>query len=61
MESLINSEPLRCEVIMPGRRTVQIKAPIGANSHSISKIGNDELAHYNEQMLVHELVRDSLG
>jgi len=60
-ESLINSESFSCEVIIPERRTVQIKAAIAANSHSISKIGNDELAHYNGQMLVHELIRDSLS
>ncbi len=51
----MDSESYRCEVKIPIRRTVQIKAPIaaktqsircahGANlSQSISKIGNDEL------------------
>jgi hypothetical protein len=47
----------------------QIKAPIagktqgnrcahGASfSQSIAKIGNAELAHFNKQMLIHELIR----
>ena len=50
----------------------QIKAPIagktqsircthGASfSQSIANIGNAELAHFNKQMLIHELIRDSL-
>jgi len=50
----------------------QIKEPIAAKaqsnrfahgasfSQSISKIGNDELAYFNEQMLIHELIRGSL-
>jgi hypothetical protein len=54
-ESLINSESIRCEV-----KISQIKAPIAANSQSIGKIGNDELAYFNEQMLIHELIIDSL-
>ena len=54
-ESLINSESNRCEV-----KIGQIKAPIAANSQSIGKIRNDELAYFNEQMLIHELIRDSL-
>jgi hypothetical protein len=43
----------------------QIKAPIAVNSNSIDKIGNDELVRsgapgFNEQMLIHELITDSL-
>jgi hypothetical protein len=34
---------------MPERRIVQIEAPIA------------ELAHFNKQMLIHELIRGSLG
>jgi len=45
---------------MPERRTVQIKAPIVGNSKAIAKIGNAELAHFNKQMLIHELIRGSL-
>jgi hypothetical protein len=57
---------------MPERRTVQIKALIagkaqsnrcahGASfSQSIAKIGNAELAHFNKQVLIHELIRGSL-
>jgi hypothetical protein len=45
---------------MPERRTVQIKAPIAVNSKAIAKIGNAELAHFNKQMLIHELIRGSL-
>jgi hypothetical protein len=45
---------------MPERRTVQIKTPIAGNSQSIAKIGNAELAHFNKQMLIHELIRGSL-
>jgi hypothetical protein len=45
---------------MPERRTVQIKAPIAVNSKAITKIGNAELAHFNKQMLIHELIRGSL-
>ena len=50
---------------MPERRTVQIKTPIAGNSQSIAKIGNaamrrSELAHFNKQMLIHELIRGSL-
>jgi hypothetical protein len=29
-------------------------------SQSIAKIGNAELAHFNKQMLIHELIRGSL-
>jgi hypothetical protein len=38
----------------------QIKAPIAGNSMAIAKIGNAELAHFNKQMLIHELIRGSL-
>jgi hypothetical protein len=38
----------------------QIKAPIAVNSKAIAKIGNAELAHFNQQMLIHELIRGSL-
>jgi len=27
----------------------------------LAKIGNAELAHFNKQMLIHELIRGSLG
>jgi hypothetical protein len=58
---------------MPGRRTGQIEAQIAAKtqsnrfahgdnlSYSISKICNVKLAHFNEQMLVHELISGSLS
>ena len=46
---------------MPERRTVQIKAPIAGNSKAIDKIGNAEVAHFSKQMLIHELIRGSLG
>ena len=39
----------------------QIKAPIAGNSKAIAKIGNAELAHFNKQMLIHELIRGSLA
>ena len=39
----------------------QIKAPIAGNSKAIDKIGNAELAHFDKQMLIHELIRDSLS
>ena len=39
----------------------QFKAPIAGNSKAIAKIGNAELAHFNKQMLIHELIRGSLG
>jgi hypothetical protein len=39
----------------------QFKAPIAGNSPSIAKIGNAELAHFNQQMLIHELIRGSIG
>jgi hypothetical protein len=57
---------------MPERRTVQIKAPIAGKAQSnrcahgasfskaIAKIGNAELAYFNQQMLIHELIRGSL-
>jgi hypothetical protein len=55
---------------MPERRTrsagpVQIKVPIAGNSKAIAKIGNaamrrSELAYFNKQMLIHELIRGSL-
>jgi hypothetical protein len=38
----------------------QIKAPIAGISKAIIKIGNAELAHFNQQMLIHELIRGSL-
>jgi hypothetical protein len=38
----------------------QFKAPIAGNSKDIAKIGNAELAHFNKQMLIHELIRGSL-
>ena len=58
---------------MPERRTVQIKAQIAGKTQSnryahgasfskaITKIGNAELVHFNQQMLIHELIRGSLG
>ena len=39
----------------------QIKAPIAGNSKAIDKIGNAELAHFNKQMLIHELIRGFLA
>jgi len=39
----------------------QIKAPIAGNSQAIAKIGNAELVHFNKQVLIHELIRGSLG
>jgi len=43
----------------------QIEARIAANSQSIRKICNDELAgptsrHFNQQLLIHELISGSL-
>jgi hypothetical protein len=50
----------------------QFKAPIAGKAQSnrcahgasfskaIAKIGNTELAHFNKQMLIHELIRGSL-
>ena len=55
-EPLINSESFSCAGKMR-----QIKAPIAGNSQSIDKIGNAELAHFNKQMLIHELIRGSLA
>jgi len=55
-ESLINSESFIC-----AGKMCQIKAPIAGNSKAIAKIGNAELAHFTKQMLIHELIRDSLG
>jgi hypothetical protein len=46
---------------MSERRTVQFKAPIAGNRKAIAKIGNAELAHFNKQMMIHELIRGSLG
>jgi hypothetical protein len=60
-EPLINSESFSCAGKMPERRTVQFKAPIVGNSKAIAKIGNAELAHFNKQMLIHELIRGSLA
>jgi len=54
-KSLINSESFRYEV-----KIGQIKVPITANSQSIGKIGADEPVYFNEQMLIHELISDSL-
>jgi hypothetical protein len=39
----------------------QIKTPIAGNSKAIAKVGNAELAHFNKQMLIHELIRGSIG
>jgi hypothetical protein len=51
----------------------QIKTPIAGKTQSnrcahgasfsmaIAKIGNAELAHFNKQMLIHELIRGSLA
>ena len=55
-EPLINSESFSCAGKMH-----QFKAPIAGNSKAIAKIGNAELVHFNKQMLIHELIRDSLG
>jgi hypothetical protein len=55
-EPLINSESFSCVGKMR-----QIKTPIAGNSQSIAKIGNAELAHFNKQMLIHELIRGSLA
>jgi len=54
-EPLINSESFSCAGKMR-----QIKAPIAGNSKSITKIGNAELVHFNQQMLIHELIRGSV-
>ena len=54
-EPLINSESFSCAGKMG-----QIKAPIAGNSKAIDKIGNAELAHFNKQLLNHELIRGSL-
>ena len=59
-EPLINSGSFSCVGKMPERRTVQIEASIAGNSQSIDKIGNAELAHFDKQMLIHELIRGSL-
>jgi len=37
----------------------QIDAPIATNSISIRKICNEELAYFNQQMLIHELISGS--
>jgi hypothetical protein len=55
-EPLINSDSYRCAVKMS-----QIEARIAANSLSIRKSCNEELAHFNQQLLIHELIRGSLG
>jgi hypothetical protein len=55
-EPLINSESFSC-----AEKIGQIKAPIAGNSKAIDKIGNAELAHFNKQMLIHELIRGSLA
>jgi hypothetical protein len=66
-EPLINSESFSC-----AGKMCQIKAPIAGKTQSnrfahgasfsqaIAKIGNAELAHFNKQMLIHELIRGSL-
>ena len=54
-EPLINSESFSCAGKMH-----QIKAPIAGNSKAITKIGNAELVHFNQRMLIHELIRGSL-
>ena len=67
-EPLINSESFSC-----AGKIRQIKAPIAGNSQpkagpmseaialGLAKIGNAELAYFNKQMLIHELIRGSLG
>ena len=55
-EPLMNSGPFSCAVNMH-----QIKTPISGNSQSIAKIGNVELADFNKQMLIHELISGSLS
>ena len=66
-EPLINSESFSCV-----GKIRQIKAPIAGKAQStrsahgasfskaIAKIGNAELAYFNKQMLIHELIRGSL-
>jgi hypothetical protein len=54
-EPLINSGSFTCIGKMR-----QIKAPIAGNSQCFAKIGNAELAHFNKQVLIHELIRGSL-
>jgi hypothetical protein len=54
-EPLINSESFSC-----AGKIRQIEAPIAGNSQPIAKIGNAELAYFNKQMLIHELIRGSL-
>jgi len=39
----------------------QVEAQIAANSHSIRKICSEELAHFNQQLLIHELIGGSLS
>ena len=56
----MNSESFSCAGKMPERRTAQIETPIVGNSQPIAKIGNAELAYFNKQMLIHELIRGSL-
>jgi hypothetical protein len=34
----------------------QVEAPVAGNSQPIAKIGNDELVHFNEWLLTHELI-----
>jgi hypothetical protein len=67
-EPLINSGPFSCAV-----KKREIKTPIADNSQSkagpmsgasvlgLAKIGNLELAYFNRQMLMHELIRGSLS
>jgi len=55
-EPLMNSGPFSCAVNIH-----QIKTPISGNSQSIAKIGNVELADFNKQMLIHELISGSLS
>jgi hypothetical protein len=67
-EPLINSESFSC-----AGKIRQIKAPIAGKTQSnrcahgasfsqpIAKIGYAELAYFNKQMLIHELIRGSLN
>jgi hypothetical protein len=54
-EPLINSGSFRCVVKMS-----RVEAQFAANSYSIRKICNEGLAHFNQQLLIHELIRGSL-
>ena len=39
----------------------EASALAGASVLGLAKIGNAELAHFNKQMLIHELIRGSLS